>query len=335
MYKDIKMILTLVTEPFNFNITRALLWKLCRYMSVANASHIAKFQDEAGLSLKDTIGYLLKYLDKDDSISLGLDSNGNERKIKVHQQIEENMKYRWRSLTFDTKTYLTSLYRILSTDDPAKIIGGMMSQYRECAGALLYKREDKQRSITGLCNYIVTLIDKMGYDKTMEFLRLTEQYEQGNMAISGQKVTLTTIHSAKGKEWKNVIAFAVDNVTMPGMEDIKSMIGEGNTIHEINEYIDEERRLYYVEMTRAKQNLLLITYKQPSIFVMESLGAIKKTTMSTNSMLIDMCSSDSYVAKQQLENVYDTDILNEKVIDVKGEFHYSLEDNMKTDVKSE
>ena len=195
--------------------------------------------------------------------------------------------------------------------------------YINCSGELMYKSEDKQRSLKGLCNYISLLIDKAGYNATMDFLRISEQYEQGNLDAPGQKVTLTTIHSAKGKEWKNVIAFAVDNVTMPGFEDIKSMIKENNSINEINEYIDEERRLYYVEMTRAKKNLLIVT-NEPSVFLMESLKGIRDTGEPSNNMIIDCCSSDSYVSAQQRSNIYNQGVLQEKVLSEDGEYHYNV-----------
>ena len=59
---------------------------------------------------------------------------------------------------------------------------------------------------------------------------------------------LSTIHSAKGQEWKSVFVLnAVDGC-------IPSDLGVGT-----DEDIEEERRLLYVAMTRAKDNLHLIT----------------------------------------------------------------------------
>ncbi|MCB8878494.1 ATP-dependent helicase [Acidisoma silvae] len=59
---------------------------------------------------------------------------------------------------------------------------------------------------------------------------------------------LSTIHSAKGQEWKSVFVLnAVDGC-------IPSDLGTGTTAE-----IEEERRLLYVAMTRAKDNLYLVT----------------------------------------------------------------------------
>ena len=97
---------------------------------------------------------------------------------------------------------------------------------------------------------------KDGFDKMMDFLRVTEQLEGGKMVIPGEKMTLTTIHSAKGREWKDVIMFACDNVSQPSFDGIHNMIEDGISVHDIFENLDEERRLFYVGNTRAKENLL-------------------------------------------------------------------------------
>jgi DNA helicase II / ATP-dependent DNA helicase PcrA len=58
---------------------------------------------------------------------------------------------------------------------------------------------------------------------------------------------LSTIHSAKGQEWKSVFVLNVVDGCIP------SDLGTGTT-----EEVEEERRLLYVAMTRAKDDLHLI-----------------------------------------------------------------------------
>jgi len=58
---------------------------------------------------------------------------------------------------------------------------------------------------------------------------------------------LSTIHSAKGQEWKSVFVLNVTDGCIP------SDLGTGTT-----EEIEEERRLLYVAMTRAKDSLDLM-----------------------------------------------------------------------------
>jgi DNA helicase-2/ATP-dependent DNA helicase PcrA len=58
---------------------------------------------------------------------------------------------------------------------------------------------------------------------------------------------LSTIHSAKGQEWKSVFVLNVVDGCIP------SDLGTGTT-----EELEEERRLLYVAMTRAKDDLHLM-----------------------------------------------------------------------------
>jgi len=61
-------------------------------------------------------------------------------------------------------------------------------------------------------------------------------------------VILSTIHSAKGQEWRNVFVLNCVDGCIP------SDLGTGSTAE-----TEEERRLLYVAMTRAKEELHLIT----------------------------------------------------------------------------
>ncbi len=61
-------------------------------------------------------------------------------------------------------------------------------------------------------------------------------------------LTLSTIHSAKGLEWKVVFVIGVNDGRLPSARSVES-----------NSALEEERRLLYVACTRAKQ-YLLITY---------------------------------------------------------------------------
>ncbi|CAB3753307.1 ATP-dependent helicase [Paraburkholderia humisilvae] len=71
--------------------------------------------------------------------------------------------------------------------------------------------------------------------------------ESGVPLLDEDYLILSTIHSAKGQEWRNVFVLnGVDGC-------IPSDLGTGS-----DEEIDEERRLLYVAMTRAKEDLHLV-----------------------------------------------------------------------------
>ena len=71
----------------------------------------------------------------------------------------------------------------------------------------------------------------------------------------GPKITLSTLHSAKGLEWPNVVILGVANGVMPSPK---------------NSAIDEERRLLYVGMTRAEDRLYMLYHRKPSDFLIEA-----------------------------------------------------------------
>jgi len=68
-------------------------------------------------------------------------------------------------------------------------------------------------------------------------------------ALSGEQLTLSTIHSAKGKEWDSVFIIGMNQGQFPSQR-----VGPAS--------LDEERRLFYVAATRARRYLFLSTYRE-------------------------------------------------------------------------
>jgi len=90
----------------------------------------------------------------------------------------------------------------------------------------------------------------------------------GSLPVADRSfLTLSTIHSAKGKEWEAVFVIGLNEGHFPSSRmDITQ--------------IEEERRLFYVAVTRARRYLYLLTYRQdrrnwgaatlnPSLFLLE------------------------------------------------------------------
>ncbi|MDR0880061.1 MAG: ATP-dependent helicase [Clostridioides sp.] len=82
-------------------------------------------------------------------------------------------------------------------------------------------------------------------------------------------VVLTTMHSAKGLEFRHVYIIGVDEKTIPYQGEKGTEMSES--------HVEEERRLFYVAITRAKESLLISSphYKfgklvEESIFISET-----------------------------------------------------------------
>lgn len=96
------------------------------------------------------------------------------------------------------------------------------------------------------------------YKTVPEFLEGAALAEaETKKSLSNAKITLMTVHSAKGLEFDNVFVVGMEEGLFPHSRSI--MIGN-------KDEIEEERRLMYVAMTRAKQRLYLFYAKSRLIF---------------------------------------------------------------------
>ena len=93
-----------------------------------------------------------------------------------------------------------------------------------------------------------------GISNMRAFLRELEDRAEQNNPPTLPGVTLSTLHGAKGLEWEKVYLVGASESTLPWK----------------GESIDEERRLFYVGITRAKQTLVLSYAGKPSPFLTEA-----------------------------------------------------------------
>ena len=107
----------------------------------------------------------------------------------------------------------------------------------------------KKENLTELKNVAYTYVSKFGKQSLEMFLNeinLIEQEQDKNQDGSGNYVNLMTLHSSKGLEF--------DYVFLIGMEE--GLLPHSRAFIEEKE-LEEERRLCYVGITRAKQKLYL------------------------------------------------------------------------------
>ncbi len=99
------------------------------------------------------------------------------------------------------------------------------------------------------------------YDKMPVFLhnlvlgRESDLVRSGGKRYSPDAVSLMTLHGAKGLEFPVVFLCGVTKDLIP----FKNRSGNCN--------LDEERRLFYVGLTRAQDELVLLTSRAPSLFL--------------------------------------------------------------------
>ena len=219
--------------------------------------------------IKDLISYLKLIYNNDDDTSLIRIINTPKRGIGL-KTIE--------NLSIKALTNKTSMFN--SIDSGKELI------FKNLINELKEKQENL--SLTELVDLV---LDKSGMKEELvkensieadirlenleEFKSITRSFEEANGIISlgefleqitlvsdmeehknnDNVVTLMTIHSAKGLEFENVFLIGMEEGIFPHKNSM-----------DLREDLEEERRLCYVAITRAKKNLYLVNAKKRMIF---------------------------------------------------------------------
>ncbi len=130
---------------------------------------------------------------------------------------------------------------------------GLLAMYlTDHAPESISKRENLQELLNGAHEFVEDRLESEGEEhlSMADFLAdvsLATDQDNEDPALA-DSVTLMTIHAAKGLEFSNIFVVGVEDELMPSSRC-------GNNIEEI----EEERRLFYVAITRAK-NFCMLSY---------------------------------------------------------------------------
>ncbi len=123
---------------------------------------------------------------------------------------------------------------------------------------LTYMRESGDRTLAGYLADVALYTDLDNYDRDAD------------------SVVMMTIHSAKGLEFDTVFLVGMEETVFPGLR----AIGE-------EEEMEEERRLCYVAITRAKRKLYLVSARQRMIFGRTNANRVSRFVDEIPPELID------------------------------------------------
>lgn len=164
--------------------------------------------------------------------------------------------------------------------------------------------EDRGVSVTGVNNtsgQILSTLLKLS-EKTKSLAGLEERLESLKFVMKassdndqGDVVTLTTIHGAKGLEWENVYMVDLVNGLFPGSRVLKD--------DDLNK-LEEERRVYYVGITRAKRNLALLGTIGDAVFLDETIKIINEQTKKQDKANAKSHQPESISGIERLMNRY-------------------------------
>ena len=130
-------------------------------------------------------------------------------------------------------------------------------------------------------------------DFLMEISLVADVEEHKN---NTEVVTLMTIHSAKGLEFDNVFVIGLEEGIFP----------HTNCLNDFNEG-EEERRLCYVSITRARKKLWLINAKRRTIYGMDSMNPPSRFIKEIDNELLESdAKEENIMPKIVKKNMIDT-----------------------------
>lgn len=240
--------------------------------------------------IKDVLAYLRLVANFSDEVSLSRAINEPRRNIgEVTLSKWIGLSRREGSSPIDFGLRLDDGNLGISDDQELKLTGSKVKSIAEFSRFIQESRE--KLSKTSLPDFIEWLVGKSGYEKTIldgtdegemrfenvrELLSVANKFSDGenngenlekfleevslqsdtdNVDQKSQAVHLMTLHSAKGLEFKFVFIVGLEEGILPHSRSILS-----------EEEMEEERRLMYVGITRAKEKVYLLFTGERTIF---------------------------------------------------------------------
>lgn len=274
--------------------------------------------------IKDLIAYLRLIHNTKDNVSLLRVINTPKRGIGL-KTIE--------NLTNKADLENKSIYDII---DSGKELGfkEIIEKLREIKEDLtLTELIDKVLDASGIRSELEsegTLEAEVRLENLEEFKSITRSFEEREGLISledflleislisdveeykddANRISLMTVHSVKGLEFDNVFVVGMEEGIFPHM----------NSLMETSE-LEEERRLCYVAVTRAKCELHLVNTRRRTLFGKDQINPASRFIGEIDSNLIDSNLSEEKI-KQEVK-VDTSDMFREEVVDYKtGDYVY-------------
>lgn len=239
--------------------------------------------------IKDIIAYLRLIYNSADNLSLkriinepkrGIGKTSLDRiqeiseksGISMYDVIKDADKYELSRVYANSRDFIEQIEELKAKKDSLKIsdlIKETLNRTGYTKALELESSVEAETRIQNLEEFLTVAIEfeEESADNTLaEFLEnITLSSDIDSMEKQEDSVTLMTLHSAKGLEFPVVFLVGMEEGIFPGYKSI----GEPKEL-------EEERRLFYVGITRAKQYLYLTCAKHRTIFGATSYNQISR-----------------------------------------------------------
>ena len=239
--------------------------------------------------IKDIIAYLRLIFNTSDNISLKRIINEPKRGIgktslenierlsedsgkSMYDIIKNAQEYGLNRIYLNSREFIETIEDLRNKKDDLAIsdlIKEILNKTGYTKALELENTVEAESRIQNLEEFLTVAIEfeEESADNTLaEFLEgITLSSDVDNLEEEEESVTLMTLHSAKGLEFPVVFLVGMEEGIFPGYKSI----GEPKEL-------EEERRLFYVGITRAKEHLYLTCAKRRTIFGSTSYNAMSR-----------------------------------------------------------
>ncbi len=274
--------------------------------------------------IKDLLAYLRLIHNSKDNVSLLRVINTPKRGIGL-KTIE--------NLTYKADENYTSIYEAIDSGKELEF-KNLIEKLKSIAEDLtLTELIDKVLDASGMRQELEsegTLEAEVRLENLEEFKSITKTFEEREGLVSLEdfllettlvsdveeykddpnRISLMTVHSVKGLEFNHVFVIGMEEGIFPHMNSLME-----------NSEIEEERRLCYVAITRAKDDLHLVNARRRTLFGKEQINPVSRFLSEINKDLIETNNQEDF--KKQEPKIEVGEMFREEEVDYKvGDFVY-------------
>ena len=250
--------------------------------------------------IKDIIAYLRLIQNNSDNLSLTRIINEPKRGVgktsldkiaeisntegtSMFEVIKNADKYGLGRVYANTREFIETIENLAIKKDDMKISDLVTKTLQDTGYTKALELEntvEAENRIENLDEFLTVAIEfeeQSAENNLSSFLEgITLSSDIDNLEETDESVTLMTLHSAKGLEFPVVFLVGMEEGIFPGYK----------SINEPSE-LEEERRLCYVGITRAKERLLLTCARQRTIFGSTSCNSVSRFLKEIPSNMLD------------------------------------------------
>lgn len=250
--------------------------------------------------IKDLIAYLRLIQNSSDNLSLkriinepkrgigktsldNVEKLANDNSVSMYEVIKNAEQYGLNRIYLKSRDFINIIEELKGKKDDLTISELVKLTLKKTGYVKALETEktiEAENRIDNLEEFLTVAMEfeeEFAENSLSEFLEgITLSSDIDKMEDTEETVTLMTLHSAKGLEFPAVFLVGMEEGIFPGYKSIS----------EPNE-LEEERRLCYVGITRAKENLFLTCSKQRTIFGSTSYNPVSRFLKEIPEELLD------------------------------------------------